>query len=66
MEFAFDSVVAASVLKRPPVNTKIDALTLNESKANKRGNMMASLFSTCAKVTLFLKTYFIYKKPSSS
>jgi hypothetical protein len=54
------------VLKRPPVNTKIDALTLNESKANKRGNMMASLFSTCAKVTLFLKTYFIYKKPSSS
>ena len=66
MELAFASVVAASVLKRPPVNTKIDALTLNEIKANKRGNMMKSLFSTCAKVTLFLKFYFIYKNPSSS
>jgi len=66
MEFAFASVVAASVLKRPPVNTNIEALTLKESKAINRGNMTVSLFNTSAKITTFLKSYFIYKNPSSS
>ncbi len=66
MEFSFASVAAASVFRRPPVNTNMEALTLKESKAINKGNMMESLFSTCAKVTLFLKTYFIYKNPSSS
>jgi len=66
MEFSLASASADSVLSNPPDNTNTVALTLNESKASNRGNMTVSLFNTSAKITTFLKSYFIYKNPSSS
>jgi len=66
MEFSLDSASADSVFSNPPLNTNIDALTLKESSANNKGNMMDNLFNTSAKITLFLENHFIYKNPSSS
>jgi hypothetical protein len=66
MEFSLDSASADSVFSNPPLNTNMVAFTLNESKANSKGNMIDSLFNTSAKITLFLENHFIYKNPSSS